>query len=45
MSITEINKDTFWALIAQAKERCGQDQDAFHQWVEDRLWRWGRSRR
>ena len=27
--ITEINKDTFWELIAQAKEQCGQDQDAF----------------
>lgn len=35
--ITEINKDTFWKLIAQAKEQCGQDQDAFTQWLEDRL--------
>lgn len=34
---TEINKDTFWELIAQAKEQCGQDQDAFSQWLEDRL--------
>ena len=36
-NISEINKDTFWELIAQAKEQCGQDQDAFCQWVEDRL--------
>lgn len=35
--ITEINKDTFWTLIAQAKEQCGQDQDAFLQFLEDRL--------
>ena len=36
-SISEINKDTFWELIAQAKEQCGQDQDAFCQWLENRL--------
>ena len=36
-TITEITKDTFWELIAQAKEQCGQDQDAFAQWVENRL--------
>ena len=36
-NISEINKDTFWELIAQAKEQCGQDQDAFCQWLEDRL--------
>ncbi len=36
-AITEINKDTFWALIAQAKEQCGQDLDAYAQWLEDRL--------
>lgn len=35
--ITEINKDTFWVLMAGAKEHCGQNQDAFLQWVEDRL--------
>ena len=35
--ITEINKDTFWTLIGQAKEQCGQDQDAFLQWLENRL--------
>ena len=35
--ITEINKDTFWELIAQAKEQCGQNQDAFCQWLENQL--------
>lgn len=35
--ITEITKDTLWELIAQAKEQCGQDQDAFVQWLEGRL--------
>ena len=36
-AITEINKDTFWTLISQAKEHCGQDQDAFTQWLTARL--------
>ena len=36
-SITEINKDTFWALIAQAKKQCGQDMDASTKWLTDRL--------
>lgn len=36
-TVTEISKDTFWELIGQAKERCGQDMDAFAQWLEDRL--------
>ena len=36
-TVTEINKDTFWVLIGQAKEQCGQDMDAFAQWLEDRL--------
>ena len=35
--ITEINKDTFWVLMTEAKEHCGQNQDAFLQWVENRL--------
>ena len=35
--ITEINKDTFWSLITQAKEQCGQDLDAYIHWLEDRL--------
>ncbi len=33
----EINKDTFWALIAQAKEKCGQDLRASAQWLETKL--------
>lgn len=36
-TITEINKDAFWELIAQAKAHCGQDQDAYAQWLVDRL--------
>ena len=40
-SITEINKDTFWELLAQAKARCGQDLDASAQWVEGELLRMG----
>ncbi len=36
-TVTEISKDTFWVLIGQAKEQCGQDMDAFAQWLEDRL--------
>ena len=36
-TITEVNKDTFWTLIDQAKEHCGQDLDAFTQWLVDRL--------
>lgn len=39
--IKEINKDTFWQLISQAKEQCGQDQDAFAQWLEARLMEMG----
>ena len=35
--ITEINKDTFWMLIDQAREQCGQDSDKFTQWLIDRL--------
>lgn len=40
-SITEIDKDTFWTLIAQAKARCGQDMDASAKWVEGELLRMG----
>lgn len=36
-NINKINKDTFWELIAQAKKQCGQNQNAFVQWLEDRL--------
>lgn len=39
--IKKIDKDTFWELIAQAKEECGQDQDAFAQWLEGRLFGMG----
>lgn len=35
--VTEINKDTFWDLIDQAKEHCGQDLDASAQWLEVQL--------
>ena len=27
-TITEINKDTFWRLIREAKDACGQDMSA-----------------
>lgn len=36
-AVTEINKDTFWTLLAQAKEVCGQDQDAAAFWLTERL--------
>ena len=26
--ITEINKDTFWQLIEETKNQCGQDMEA-----------------
>ena len=39
--ITEINKDTFWELLAQAKARCGQDLDASALWLEGELLRMG----
>ena len=35
--ISEINKDTFWMLIDQGREQCGQDVHALAQWLEDRL--------
>lgn len=40
-SITEINKDTFWTLLAQARTRCGQDLDASTLWLESELLRMG----
>lgn len=40
-SITEVNKNTFWTLIAQAKEQRGQDRDASTQWLVDRLVKMG----
>lgn len=39
--ITVITKDTYWTLIDQAKAECGQNQDAFAQWLEDRLMEMG----
>ena len=36
-NITEINKDTFWALIQEAKDACGQDTDAWATYMIDRL--------
>ena len=27
-TITEINKDTFWGLIREARDSCGQDMSA-----------------
>lgn len=35
--VSEINKDTFWTLISQGREQCGQDVHALAQWLEDRL--------
>ena len=40
-NITEINRDTFWTLIAEAKARCGQDIDASANWVEEQLLQMG----
>ncbi len=36
-SITEINKNTFWELISQAKEQRGQELDASAEWLESRF--------
>ncbi len=35
--MSETNKDTFWALVAEAKEECGTDMDGEVQWLKDRL--------
>ena len=40
-NITEINRDTFWTLIAEAKARYGQDMDASAKWVEEQLLQMG----
>lgn len=37
LSIAEINRDTFWTLIDQAREQCGQDLDASAQWLKNCL--------
>ena len=39
--VSEVNKDTFWELLAQAKARCGQDLDASALWLEGELLRMG----
>ena len=36
-SITEINQDSFWDLIHEAKNACGQDMDAMLAYLKDRL--------
>ena len=33
----EMNRETFWNLIAQAKDKCGEDMDAMARWVEEQL--------
>lgn len=33
----EMNKETFWNLIAQAKEKCGQDLAASADWIKEQL--------
>ena len=35
--ITEINKESFWDLIHEAKTACGQDMDAMLAYLKDRL--------
>ena len=33
-TITEINKDTFWGLIREAKDACGQDMSAMVEYLK-----------
>lgn len=35
--ITKINQDSFWDLIHEAKDACGQDMDAMLTYLKDRL--------
>ena len=35
--ITEINKETFWQLIEETKNQCGQDMDASISWIKKEL--------
>ena len=35
--ITEINKETFWQLIEETKNQCGQDMDASISWITKEL--------
>ena len=32
---TEINKDTFWGLIREAKDACGQDMSAMMEYLKE----------
>ena len=34
---TEINKDTFWGLIREAKDACGQDMSAMMEYLKEAL--------
>ena len=36
-TITEINKDTFWGLIREARDACGQDMSAMVEHLKGRL--------
>ena len=36
-TITEINKDTFWGLIRETKDACGQDMSAMVEYLKGRL--------
>ena len=33
----EMNQETFWNLIAQAKEKCGEDLEASADWIREQL--------
>lgn len=35
--ITEISKETFWQLIEETKNQCGQDMDALISWIRKEL--------
>ena len=35
--ITEINKESFWDLIHETKNACGQDMDVMLAYLKDRL--------
>lgn len=37
MSISGINKDTFWTLVGQARSQCGEDLDATRTWLAEQL--------
>ncbi len=39
--VPEVNKDTFWELIAQAKAHCGQNLDVSAEWIKGQLLKLG----